>query len=286
MMATSLTGHEEFVVEHYQTLTEAFYRPLLGPDHLHLGYWPQSEAQRSTGLDEFKKRVPEALKGLVAETVAPAGIEPGDLVIDVGCGTGGTARLIATSYGCRVIGLDATPRHIELARDADQQIEPVPRSCIEYRIADATAPWDLPASSTTVVVAIESARHFRRQGAFLAEVAHTLRPGGRLVLTDWIRTEPMTAKEYADHLTPVCRAWAAWRLESLDSYCAKLRGHGLNVREAEDLGEHATPNAHLLRRLADDYAKRSQPALAEPLRWTARAWLEERMTIGRILAIK
>lgn len=185
-----------------------------------------------------------------------------------------------------MIGIDATPRHIELAREADRHIEPVPRSCIEYRMADATAPWGVPASSAAVVVAIESARHFRRHGAFLAHATQALRPGGRLALTDWIRTEPMTARDYADHLTPVCRAWAAWRLESLDSYCAKLRGFGLNVLDAEELGEHVKPNAHLLRHVADDYAKRNLTALAEPLRWIARAWLEGRITIGRILAIK
>lgn len=111
-------------------------------------------------------------------------------------------------------------------------------------------------------------------------------PGGRLVLTDWLRTEPMTAREYADHLTPVCRFWATWRLESLHSYCAKLRAHGLNVLEAEDLGEQAKPNAYLLHRLARDYENGAQPAIAQLFGSTARAWIEERITLGRILAIK
>ena len=282
----SITGHEEFVVGHYETLTETLYRPTLGPDHLHLGYWPRNEIQRACKSLDDTQDLPAALERLIVETIAPAGIASGDLVIDAGCGVGGTTRFIAEHHLCRVIGLDATSLHIALARKRDQRLDPEPSSRIEYKVADVTDPWDLPASTAAIIVSIESARHYRRHNAFLEQVVQALRPGGRLALTDWMRTEPMTAREYADHLTPVCQCWAAWKLESLESYCNKLNASGLHVTEAEDLGDHVKPNAHLFLRHAKRYAELNQPALAEPFRLTARAWLDERMTLGRILAIK
>ncbi len=40
---------------------------------------------------------------------AAAGLAEAEKVLDVGCGIGGPARTLATSYGCRVTGIDATP---------------------------------------------------------------------------------------------------------------------------------------------------------------------------------
>ena len=281
-----MSGHEDFVVGHYETFTEAVYRPTLGPDHLHLGYWPEETIEAACKYFDDALDLPAALERLIVETVAPAGIASGDLIIDAGCGIGGTTRFIAEHYLCRVVGIDATPLHIDLARKRDQSVDLEPRSRIEYQVADVTDPWDVPASTAAVVVSIESARHYRRHEAFLEQVRQTLRPGGRLALTDWMRTEPMTAREYADHLTPVCQSWAAWKLESFESYCAKLSACGLHVLEAEDLGDHVKPNAHRFLRAAKQYEKLHQPALAEAFRLTAQAWLAQRMTLGRILAIK
>ena len=37
-----------------------------------------------------------------------AEIQPGHLLLDVGCGLGGTSRFLAATVGCQVVGLDLT----------------------------------------------------------------------------------------------------------------------------------------------------------------------------------
>ncbi len=44
------------------------------------------------------------------------GIDDSSLVLDVGCGIGGSSRFVASSYGCRTVGIDLTPSYIEVAR--------------------------------------------------------------------------------------------------------------------------------------------------------------------------
>src|SRR6185369_9973412 len=42
----------------------------------------------------------------VKELAAAAGVRPESQVLDLGCGLGGSARLLAHLHGCRVLGID------------------------------------------------------------------------------------------------------------------------------------------------------------------------------------
>jgi ubiquinone/menaquinone biosynthesis C-methylase UbiE len=43
-------------------------------------------------------------------------LSPGKHVLDIGCGLGGAARIVASRYGCRVTGIDLTPEYVETAK--------------------------------------------------------------------------------------------------------------------------------------------------------------------------
>ena len=47
------------------------------------------------------------------ELVAQLHLTAADHVLDIGCGLGGAARLIAEQYGCRVTGIDLTRDYVE-----------------------------------------------------------------------------------------------------------------------------------------------------------------------------
>ena len=79
------------VARHYDEL-DPFYRELWG-EHIHHGYW--ATGRESPG---------EAVRALVDLVAVRAGIRAGCDVCDVGCGYGGTARILASGYRANVVG--------------------------------------------------------------------------------------------------------------------------------------------------------------------------------------
>ena len=70
------------------------------------------------------------------ELIDRAGITAGQRVVDLACGTGDLA-VAAAARGARVVGLDLTPRMIELAREREAASAPDRR--VEWLVGDMHA---------------------------------------------------------------------------------------------------------------------------------------------------
>ncbi len=104
-----------------------------------------------------------------------ARIATGQRVLDVACGTGVLARTVAARVGASgaVLGLDANPEMLAVARRLDRGIE-----WIDGR-AEALP---LPAASVDAVVSQFGLMFFDDRVAALREMHRVLRPGGRLAV--------------------------------------------------------------------------------------------------------
>jgi 2-polyprenyl-3-methyl-5-hydroxy-6-metoxy-1,4-benzoquinol methylase len=104
----------------------------------------------------------------------------GGRVLEVACGTGTLARLLAfSSYQ----GLDISPAAIEIARQKDELLSlPAGASRRTYESADFHD-WPLPSEAFDVVVCVDAVSCFRDQAFTLRKMAQALRPGGSVVLT-------------------------------------------------------------------------------------------------------
>lgn len=127
--------------------------------------------------DEFHVRGTEAIQ----EMIAAANISADDHVLDLGCGLGGPARILASTTGCRVTGYDLSQLSIEagnLLSTWTGLTEAV--TLIE---ADATA---IPAEDAHYDVAwtIHVGMFIKDKQAFYGEAARLLKPGGTFILFD------------------------------------------------------------------------------------------------------
>lgn len=90
--------------------------------------------------------LPELLAGLdalgsrparIATLLARAGVGPGDRVLDLACGKGAVAVLLARRLGCRVVGVDAFAPFVRTARDASAHAGLSGRCMFKHRDAAA-----------------------------------------------------------------------------------------------------------------------------------------------------
>jgi ubiquinone/menaquinone biosynthesis C-methylase UbiE len=102
-------------------------------------------------------------------------VEPGDIVLDIGCGEGAFADAIA--------GLDATPICVEVADEPLRRLERRFPHLRDVRRATAGEPLPLGDEETDAVWAGEVVEHVVDVGAFLSELRRVLKPGGPLILT-------------------------------------------------------------------------------------------------------
>jgi demethylmenaquinone methyltransferase/2-methoxy-6-polyprenyl-1,4-benzoquinol methylase len=111
-------------------------------------------------------------RGWRRAAITAAALVPGDVVVDVACGTGDLAALAAAA-GARVVGVDFAAGMLAHAR----------RHGVPLVRADACA-LPLPDASAQAITCGFALRNFVAIRPMLQEAARVLGPGGRLVLLE------------------------------------------------------------------------------------------------------
>ena len=131
-------------------------------------------------IDEFHTRGRES----TLEVAGLANLKASDLVLDVGCGLGGTARYLAERYKCNVAGIDLTEEYISVGKKLTELIGLSDRVELSHGSA-----LELPYEdeSFDIVWTEHVQMHIADKNRFYAEIARVLKPGGRLLFHDIFR---------------------------------------------------------------------------------------------------
>jgi ubiquinone/menaquinone biosynthesis C-methylase UbiE len=107
---------------------------------------------------------------------------PGDLLLDLGCGSGGPGLWLARQLDAGLIGIDVLPEAVCLARLEARSVGWRERAA--YRVGSFTA-TKLPSASMGAVLSIDSLWMVADKAAAMAETARVLRPGSLWACTTW-----------------------------------------------------------------------------------------------------
>ena len=249
---------------YFDRLIAAYRAGAAGRD-VHLGYW---DDPGDTG--DF----PAAQARLTGRIVDLLPLMPGQDVLDVACGFGGTlAALNDTTASSVLTGVNVDVRQLDICRSI--------RSRAGNRIAlvgaDACA-LPFPDRAFDHAVCVEAMFHFPSRACFLMEAARVLRPGGMLVVTDILLRAPETAP-WTGLDGVLLRDYGPWPDLWTDAatIIAEAAASGLELSEDQDWTAATLPSYGVIS--PDPHPERNPfPDAGAVMRWMHHhGWLSYRM---------
>ena len=204
-------------------------------EHIHLGHYGSPPRQK-----DFR----QAKYDFVHEMVKWGGLDscsPGMTLLDVGCGIGGSSRVLAKDYGFDVTAVTISPQQVERAT----QLTPAGLNA-KFMVDDAMA-LSFPDNSFDVVWSLEAGPHMPDKAVFARELLRVLKPGGKLVVGDWNqrddRRKPLNAWE-KPVMKQLLDQWSHPEFSSIEGFSELLEATGM-VRgrvETADWAEETLPS--------------------------------------------
>ncbi len=206
------------VANSYDQWTEDGILEFYWGEHIHLGHY---------GSPPRRKDFLTAKSDFVHEMVRWGGLDklpPQTTVLDVGCGIGGSSRILARDYGFSVTGITISPQQVERA----QQLT-APELDAQFLVDDAMA-LSFPDASFDVVWSIEAGPHMPDKAVFARELMRVLKPGGIMVLADWNqrddRQKPLNFWE-KPVMQQLLDQWSHPAFASIEGFAEQLTATGL-----------------------------------------------------------
>jgi sarcosine/dimethylglycine N-methyltransferase len=203
----------------YGVLTEAW-----DGENIHLGVFVTPDEPFAAAAERATARLAEA-----------AALQPGDDVLETACGIGGAARYLARNLGVRVTATNISEGQLELGRERTQREGLA--ELVRFEQADFQK-LPFAGSSFDCYWCQESWLYAADKDAAVREAFRVLKPGGRLVVSEFVLARELPAELERDLLEAVANP-GFW---SRPAYERALGRAGFEHVESEDWSEHGAPS--------------------------------------------
>lgn len=156
-------------------------------------------------------------------------LKPEDSVLDVGCGLGGPAVYIARAYHCYVYGIDLSVNMILTA--LERAAAHGNGDLVSFEISDAMK-REFPPETFDAVHSRDSLLHISDKKTLFAKLYSVLKPGGRLLITDYCRGPDDISEGFAAYIKK-----KDYDLHTITDYAELLKQAGFVDVKAKDCTE-------------------------------------------------
>ena len=188
--------------------------------NIHVGYW--------TGEDDPTPLI-EAINRLTDIVGEQLDLQPGQTLLDIGCGVGAPAIRLGQRVDARITGITNSPWQVQ---EATSRIRAAGlRGQVEVELGDAAA-LPYPGASFDSVLIFQALQHASDRGRWLREAVRVCRPGGRMVLTEFVGEAPLTEPELG-----ILAEGAMQPPLPFDELLAGFREAGIAIDRVHDCGD-------------------------------------------------
>jgi len=156
-------------------------------------------------------------------------LKPGMRVLDVGCGTGGSAFYMARFYGVHVHGVDLSTNMINIAEERLKREDAEVQEKVKFEVDDITK-VQYPNNSYDIIYSRDTILHIGDKEGLYANLLKWLKPGGQLLVTDYCRGDQKHSQEFLDYVKS-----RGYDLRTVKEYGQVLEAAGYKNVQALDM---------------------------------------------------
>lgn len=154
---------------------------------------------------------------------------PGEQVLDVGSSIGGSAFHMAQKYDVHVTGIDLSANMVALALEKAYKVKD---KRVQFEMGDVTKRHFRP-DSFDAIYSRETLQHIKDKTTLLASFFKWMKPGGRLVITDYCCREGEGLNGWSNQFRNYVQR-RGYHLLSIDQYAELLRKVGFRRVHVDD----------------------------------------------------